>query len=370
MKLPESSLVNLCNLGYTADEARFLYVAATHSGYFSIRQFLQFTGTKSGDKSMVFSQKLLRKGHATARSFLRNGRLYQVFSRIMYRAIGRESLRNRRAHSLEHIRTRLVALDFILGHLQYEYLETEADKLDYFCQRLDLRKELLPVKRYAGAIRTKTTARYFLDNFPTFLSPGSSSPPVVTFTFVDPGLVSLESFTTHLIAYTNLFEALPEVRLVYIAARSTHFEAARKVFLATAGRPPKKDPGEEILRYFRLRKLWSDERKYGKLMNDDIAFLNLSEKHYARHRCQERYPSWRDGQLSDDFVRSEFRDLAPKRKVIFESELVDGQAALFEPTPKRKQALAGQVEVKNSPVGTFGPPFGSDFAAGEEKPLE
>ena len=144
MNLPETSLTNLCNLGYTTDEARFLYVAATHSGYFSIRQFLQFTGTKSGDKSMVFSQKLLRKGHATARSFLRNGHLYHVFSRIVYRAIGRESLRNRRAHSLEHIRARLVALDFILGHLQYEYLETADDKLDYFCQRLDFPKALLP----------------------------------------------------------------------------------------------------------------------------------------------------------------------------------------------------------------------------------
>jgi hypothetical protein len=72
MNFPESSLANLSSLGYTEDEARFLYVVATHSGYFSMRQFLQFTGTKSGDKSMAFSQKLLGKGHATARSFLRN----------------------------------------------------------------------------------------------------------------------------------------------------------------------------------------------------------------------------------------------------------------------------------------------------------
>jgi hypothetical protein len=50
MNFPESSLANLSSLGYTEDEARFLYVAATHSGYFSTRQFLQFTGTKSGDK--------------------------------------------------------------------------------------------------------------------------------------------------------------------------------------------------------------------------------------------------------------------------------------------------------------------------------
>src|SRR6266705_1254366 len=123
----------------------------------SIRQFLHFTAIKSGDKSMAFSEKLRAKGHATARSFLRNGRVYHLFSRIVYRAIGRENLRNRRAHSLEHIRTRLVALDFILAHRQYEYLETEADKLNYFCRQLDIPKELLPVKRYSGAVHNRTT---------------------------------------------------------------------------------------------------------------------------------------------------------------------------------------------------------------------
>src|SRR5947208_10668503 len=241
MNFPESSLANLSSLGYTEDEARFLYVVATHSGYFSMRQFLQFTGTKSGDKSMTFSQKLLAKGHATARSFLRNGLVYHLFSRILYRAIDRENLR-----------TRLVALDFVLTHLQYEYLETEDDKLNYFCQRLDIPKELLPRKRYSGAIHNRTTERYFVDKFPMFLSSNSFSPPVVTFTFVDPGLGILDSFKTHLLAYGSLFEALPEVRLVYISPRPTQFETARKAFLAAAGRPPKKDPGDEMLRYVRL----------------------------------------------------------------------------------------------------------------------
>jgi len=369
MNFPESSLANLGNLGYTEDEARFLYVVATHSGYFSMRQFLQFTGTKSGDKSMAFSQKLLGKGHATARSFLRNGLVYHLFSRIVYRAISRENLRNRRSHSLEHMRTRLVALDFVLAHLQYEYLETEDDKLNYFCQQLGLPKELLPVKRYSGAIPNRTTERYFVDKFPLFLSSGSFSPPVVTFTFVDPGLGILDSFKTHLLAYASLFEALPEVRLVYVSPRPTQFEAARKAFLAAAGRPSKKDPSGEILRYFRLRKLW-DERKYEKLTNDDIEFLHLSNKRYARHRCQERYPSWRDGIVSDDFVRSEIRDLPPQRKVIFESELVDGQIGLFEAKPRRKPTPSTAVEVKNSQEEAIGGPFGSVFAAGADKPME
>jgi len=118
------------------------------------------------------------------------------------------------------------------------------------------------VKRYSGTVHKTTTERYFVDKFPMFFSSGSFSPPVVTFTFVDPGLGILDSFKTHLLAYGSLFEALSEVRLVYVSPRPTLFEAARKTFLATEGRPPKKDPGDEILRYFRLQKLW-DERKHG-----------------------------------------------------------------------------------------------------------
>lgn len=82
-----------------------LYLAATHSGYFSMRQYLQFTGAKPGDKSVALTQKLLGKGHAAARLLLRNGRVYHLVSRLVYRAIGRENLRNRREHSVEHIWT-------------------------------------------------------------------------------------------------------------------------------------------------------------------------------------------------------------------------------------------------------------------------
>jgi hypothetical protein len=162
MRFPETSIENLRGFGYTEDEARFLYLVATHSGYFATRQYLSFTGAKSGDKSMAFTQKVLGKGHATARLLLRNGRVYHLFSRLVYRAIGRENLRNRREHSVEHIRAKLAVLDFVLAHLDYRYLETETEKVGYFCQKLSLGRALLPAKRYKGAIREKTTDRYFV----------------------------------------------------------------------------------------------------------------------------------------------------------------------------------------------------------------
>ena len=107
-----------------------------------------FTGAKSGDKSMAFTQKVLGKGHATARLLLRNGRVYHLFSRLVYRATGRENLRNRREHSAEHIRTKLAVLDFVLAHQEYRYLETETEKVDYFCRKLSIGRALLPARRY------------------------------------------------------------------------------------------------------------------------------------------------------------------------------------------------------------------------------
>src|SRR5271165_4477059 len=151
MHFPETSIENLRGFGYTQNEACFLYLVATHSGYFSARQYLAFTGAKSGEKSMALTQKVLGKGHAAARLLLRNGRVYHLFSRLLYRAIGRENLRNRREHSVEHIRAKLAILDFVLGHLDYRYLETETEKVDYFCRKLSIGRGQIADKIRFGA---------------------------------------------------------------------------------------------------------------------------------------------------------------------------------------------------------------------------
>ena len=283
MEFRKSSIDNLRSLGYTQDEARFLYLVAMHSGYFSARQYLTFAGAKSGERSMAFTQKILGKGHAVARMLLRNGRVYHLFSRLVYRAIGREHLRNRREHSVEHIRTKLAILDFVLGHFDYRYLETEDDKVAYFCRDLGIARFVLPAKHYAGAIPERTTARHFVDKFPMFFSPVSSSSSVVTFSFVDPGLLSLASFDTHLFAYGSLFSALPHVQLVYIATRPTHFEAARELFELTAPRVSNPDPGVEGLRYFTYRRHW-ENKEYGKLDAEQVEFLKDATERYRDPR--------------------------------------------------------------------------------------
>jgi hypothetical protein len=61
--------------------------------------------------------------------------VFQLRSRHIYAAIGKNHLRNRREHELTHIKTRLLALDFVLAHPQETYFETAQEKRRYFIER-------------------------------------------------------------------------------------------------------------------------------------------------------------------------------------------------------------------------------------------
>ena len=136
MTIPRHQIEALKAFGYTEDEAQFLYLVATHSGYFLARQFLNFVGAKRGYRTHSLTQKLITQGHATMREYRRNGCIYHLYSRKLYAQIGRENLRNRRRHRLEAIKTRLLSLDFILANQGYQYLESEPEKVAYFTEEL------------------------------------------------------------------------------------------------------------------------------------------------------------------------------------------------------------------------------------------
>ena len=184
MNIARIYTIALGSFGYTEDEARFLYLVAAHSGYFTCQQFLRFIDGKPGKRSLNFVRKLVEQSHASAHAYLRNGKVYHLFARNLYEAIGKDNVRFRRKHSTEYIRTRLAALDFILGRLDYAFLESESQKVRLFTEEIGIDKKYLPAKRYAGAVRERHTDRYFVDKFPMSLPPNSSFPPVVSFSFV------------------------------------------------------------------------------------------------------------------------------------------------------------------------------------------
>jgi len=54
MNIPQCQIEALTAFGYTQSEARFLYIVAMHSGYFTARQFLVFVDAKRGYRTHVF----------------------------------------------------------------------------------------------------------------------------------------------------------------------------------------------------------------------------------------------------------------------------------------------------------------------------
>lgn len=169
MNFPAEHIERIKELGYTESEARFLYIVAIHSGYFTLGQFRTFANASYGNRTTSFAAKVLKQGHATVRDYMRRGSIFHLFSRIVYGQIEKDNC-NRKKHSFDFVRARLVVLDFILANQEWTYFETEQDKVRFFCEELGISKSCLPVKVYEGGSRSKPTLRYFVDQFPSSCS--------------------------------------------------------------------------------------------------------------------------------------------------------------------------------------------------------
>ncbi len=341
MKIAEQDIAAIRDLGYTEDEARFLYIVATHSGYFVPRQFLALTGSKWGYRTDQLAKKLESRGHASWREYEGAGGVYHLFAKRLYADIGKADLRNRRRHSVEFIMTRLVLLDFVIANREYHYLETEQQKVAYFCDTLGLAKKSLPAKAYEGTRGVAPTLRYFVDKYPLFLNSSSSCPsPVATFSFVDPGLASIKAFSTHLGAYAPLFRELAEFRFLYIATSAVNFTAAKSCFLKRFAPATSHNNSDEILRYFRLRKAW-EQQKYGLFSNSDIEWLNDATRRFATKQIESLYTVWCAGQLPESEIRQEFPNAVARKTIAFATCLV--QASRPRPSQAGKALKTSSV---------------------------
>lgn len=335
MKMPADQIDSIQGLGYTETEARFLYIVATHAGYFTLRHFLHFAGARRGKRSSSFAQKLLRHGHASIRDYMGTGSVFHLFSRLIYGRIEKDNLRNRRRHSFDYVRSRLVLLDFVLENLNYEFLETEQDKVQFFCETLSVPKDTLPTKVYEGASGSRPTLRYFVDKFPLFLSsPISLASAVVTFSYVDGGVATVSNFGVHLAAYQSLFRHLNSFRFLYIANRSAGFARAERRFRSFVKDPLETDVSAEILRYFRIRQKW-ERHEYVVPITEDLEFLAEARRRFHGKRFEDLFIAWQHGQLDEQALRAEFMQATPGKKVWFETYLVGARRSPLDETQKR-----------------------------------
>ena len=69
MNAKPEHIATIQRFGYTETEATFLYLVATHSGYFTRSQFLRYTQQSKGCLVHRFTTKTLTQGHATAKEY-------------------------------------------------------------------------------------------------------------------------------------------------------------------------------------------------------------------------------------------------------------------------------------------------------------
>jgi len=312
-------------LGYTKRESGFLFLVATHSGYFTNRQFKSFAQTESGSVSHAFVRKLLERKHATYHAYRSGGRVYHLFARKVYQAVERENLRTRKKHELQYVKTRLVALDFVLAHPQHSYLETEADKVGFFEKEYNVGREVLPVKLYRARKSAEVTPRYFVDRFPMFLK-RDPAPGVPTFTYVDSGAVTLDGFATHLRAYLGLFQALRRFEFLYIAPTTRLFQAAESEFhhVLYGGREQSKCVSP--LEYFRVRKAWDAKER---VASADVVLLKEAQARYAGKNFEELYERWRKGSAKDSDVMRVAEQPFEAARGVFQTLLCGASLRIF-----------------------------------------
>ena len=279
--------------------------------------------------------------------------MYHVFARTLYQAIERENLRTRKKHELEYVKTRLVALDFVLAHPRHSYLETEAEKVAFFENEYKVAREALPVKQYRARTSAEVTPRYFVDRFPMFVSTASSS-PAVTFTYVDAGAVSLDGFGTHLRAYLPLFQALPQFEFIHVSPTARLFQAAESEFRHALYGQRRSAKSLGILEYFRLRNAW-DARE--RVTSADVVLLKEAQAQYAGKQNEDLYEKWRKGVVTNDEVlhhgdhhrepvKGVFRTLLCGSSLKVFSDPMGGNAEIYLESNDRRDA--GQVSRASS----------------------
>ena len=76
------------------------------------------------------------------------------------------------------------------------------------------------------------TRRYFVENFPMFLSQDGDSAIATNFTYIEDDIRSLQTFTSFVQRYRPLFEALGDgFKLIFVSDSTQSFQSASEIFV-------------------------------------------------------------------------------------------------------------------------------------------
>jgi len=295
MKIPAQSITALKQFNYTEREAEFLYIVAVHSGFFLQRQFTQFVDVAGRGPATYFIKKAIRKQHVREHLPERGTqKIYHLFSRTVYAALGRENSRHRRPGPyglLDKASVRLLGLDFVLANLDRQYLEEEADKVDYLTVERRISKDVLPAKVFRGD-KGSETRRYFFEHFPIFLSQDGDS-TVMSFTYIEDDIRSLQTFTSFVQRYRPLFEALGDsFKFIFVSNSTQSFQFARDIFVRSLSAAQRGREKQQLAKFFWLRRM-AEEKRFKELAHRDVIDWQQGLKLYSGPEHESQYQSWK-----------------------------------------------------------------------------
>ncbi len=211
------------SLGYTDREAAFLYLVASHSGYFLRRQFDYFTDRNKGSIVMRFLEKASLAGHIESLDYKQGWHVYHIASRTIYRLLGDPESQLRRRKGDAQVRARLMALDYVLENEGDRCLLSGEERLRFFAEVRHISPGLFTAK--------DGTLHPLLASFPISLA-DSARPThsLVRFAFIDEGLVTVEKFLRFLSVADPLLRAVGNFEMVYAAVSDSHFDEAKAAF--------------------------------------------------------------------------------------------------------------------------------------------
>jgi hypothetical protein len=272
--------------GYTARQAQFLSLVALHSGYFLRRQYVTFTGRTHGQAAVRFLANAVAREHIRVLPYGRQGRVFHLYARPLYAAIGEEHNRNRRAAEWEAVLRKLMTVDFVPAHPMARFWATETDKITLLRER-GIPTEMWPARHYLPKQDgVATTTRYFVDKMPWYQT---EDDPRLWFAYVDSER-TLRGLKTFLSQYRPLLSSMSS-GVTYVAPTAWRgpIEAAFSRALASVG-------GHAlnlttVRDYFTLRRL-VDEERWASLGVSELNRFRELRSQCACPSVQSLYDRW------------------------------------------------------------------------------
>ena len=208
---------NLAEFGWTDREAEWIALVCLHSGCFLRSQMCRYLQIDRRVASTLVRSIVANRFASETQLSGQPGppHLCRISHRQIYRALGAENIRHRRAADPRLTLIRLLGLDYVLEHPTCHWLPTNHEKVHFFHSNLNIPTNLLPSRVYKG--RAGHKQEFFVSKYPI-----AHQKNTVTFLYVDPHDLTDKPLRSWLSDHRSLLDALSHagkrIHLVVVAS--------------------------------------------------------------------------------------------------------------------------------------------------------